>query len=75
MSTSLMFSGNGDLTVDSVSSISPLAEQKGFHGLWFGETTVRDASILAAVAAATTKRFDLEHRLSTFTLGRLVSWL
>jgi probable F420-dependent oxidoreductase len=59
MLTSVMFSGNGDLTPDSVASISSSAEKKGFDGLWFGETTIRDASILATVAALATKRIHI----------------
>jgi len=32
---------------------------KGFDGLWFGETTLHDASVLAAVAAGATQKIQL----------------
>lgn len=54
-----MFSGNGDLTAQKVSELSLEAEKKGFDGLWFGETTLRDASVLATVAACVTKKISL----------------
>jgi len=59
MSTSLMLSGNGELHSQRIPEISRRAEEKGFDGLWFGETTLRDASILAAIAACSTKRIQL----------------
>jgi probable F420-dependent oxidoreductase len=54
-----MLSGNGELYSPKVPEISRQAEDKGFDGLWFGETTTRDASILAAIAACTTKKVQL----------------
>ena len=59
MSTSLMLSGNGDLDPTKVADISPRAERNGFDGLWFGETTVHDASVLATIAACVTKKIQL----------------
>lgn len=59
MSTSIMLSGNGDLTSVRVPEISHEAEGKGFNGLWFGETTLRDASILATIAATATQKIQL----------------
>ncbi len=52
-------SGNGDLPSLRIPEISREAEQKGFDGLWFGETTLRDASILATIAACVTRRIPL----------------
>ena len=59
MSTSLMLSGNGELSSQRIPEISRRTEEKGFEGLWFGETTLRDASILATIAACSTKRIQL----------------
>ena len=59
MSTSLMLSGNGELSSQRIPDISRQAEENGFDGLWFGETTLRDASILATIAACSTKRIQL----------------
>lgn len=59
MSTSILLSGNGELPSLRIPEISGEAEQKGFDGLWFGETTLRDASILATIAACATKRILL----------------
>ena len=59
MSSSIMLSGNGELPATNISGISREAEERGFDGLWFGETTLRDASILAAVAACSTKKIQL----------------
>jgi len=59
MSTSLMLSGNGDLDSTKVADISSTAEKNDFDGLWFGETTLHDASVLAAVAACVTERIQL----------------
>lgn len=59
MSTSIMLSGNGDLASSRLPELCHQAEEKGFSGLWFGETTLRDASILATVAATSTKKIQL----------------
>jgi len=59
MSTSLMLSGNGELPSTRIPEISREAEERGFDGLWVGETTLRDASILAGIAACSTKRIQL----------------
>jgi probable F420-dependent oxidoreductase len=59
MSTSILLSGNGDLPSLRIPEISREAERKGFDGLWFGETTLRDASILATIAACATKSIQL----------------
>ena len=59
MSTSLMLSGNGELSSVKAPEICRRAEEKGFDGLWFGETTTRDASILATIAACSTKQIQL----------------
>jgi alkanesulfonate monooxygenase SsuD/methylene tetrahydromethanopterin reductase-like flavin-dependent oxidoreductase (luciferase family) len=59
MSTSLMWSGNGELSSVHVPEISRRTEEKGFGGLWFGETTLRDASILATIAACSTKQIQI----------------
>jgi probable F420-dependent oxidoreductase len=54
-----MFSGNGDLSSLHVSSLTSEAERKGFSGVWFGETALRDASVLATIAAFSTKNIQL----------------
>ena len=59
MSVSVMLSGNGDLHTRVLPEIATTIEKKGFTGLWFGETTLRDASIQAAVAACVTKKIQL----------------
>jgi len=59
MSTSLMLSGNGELSSLRFPEVSRRAEEKGFDGLWVGETTLRDASILATIAACSTKKIQL----------------
>ncbi len=59
MSTSIMLSGNGELSSLRIPEISQQAEQKGFGGLWFGETTLRDATLLATIAACSTKKIQL----------------
>jgi len=59
MSTSIMLSGNGDLDSQRISEISAEAEKRGFTGLWFGETTIRDASVLATIAACATRKIQL----------------
>jgi 5,10-methylenetetrahydromethanopterin reductase len=59
MSVSIMLSGNGDLDSRKVVDICLQAEMKGFDGLWFGETTLRDASVLSSVAACVTKKIQL----------------
>jgi len=65
-----MFSGNGELSSQRVAGYCAEAERKGFEGLWFGETTLRDASILAAIAACNTKRAQLGTAIvNVFTRG------
>ena len=59
MLTSLMLSGNGELSSTRIPEIAGQAESRGFDGLWFGETTLRDASILTAIAASSTRRIQL----------------
>jgi probable F420-dependent oxidoreductase len=54
-----MLSGNGELSSTRIPDISLRAEEKGFDGLWVGETTLRDASTLATIAACSTKRIQL----------------
>jgi probable F420-dependent oxidoreductase len=54
-----MLSGNGELSSLRIPEISRRAEAEGFDGLWFGETTLRDASILATIAACSTKQIQL----------------
>ncbi len=54
-----MLSGNGELSSLRIPEISQQAEQKGFEGLWFGETTLRDATLLATIAACSTKKIQL----------------
>jgi 5,10-methylenetetrahydromethanopterin reductase len=54
-----MLSGNGELPSSRVAEVSSEAERKGFNGLWFGETTLRDASVLATIAACSTTRIHL----------------
>jgi len=54
-----MFSGNGDLSSRRIAELSSEAEKKGYAGVWFGETTLRDASILTAIAACSTKKIPL----------------
>lgn len=59
MSVSIMLSGNGELDPRKVADVSSEAEKRGFNGIWFGETTLRDASVLATVAACATKKIQL----------------
>lgn len=59
MSTSIMLSGNGEISSLWIPEISREAEGKGFDGIWFGETTLRDASLLATIAACSTKDLPL----------------
>jgi len=59
MSVSIMLSGNGDIDSGRVAEISSEAEQRGFDGLWFGETTLRDATVLATIAAYATRKVQL----------------
>ena len=59
MSVSIMLSGNGELDSGKIADISSQAEKKGFDGFWIGETTLRDASVLATVAACATKTIQL----------------
>jgi probable F420-dependent oxidoreductase len=54
-----MLSGNGELSSTRIPDISRRAEEKDFDGLWIGETTLRDASTLATIAACSTKRIQL----------------
>lgn len=54
-----MLSGNGELSSLLIPEISREAEGKGFGGIWFGETTLRDASVLATIAACSTKKIPL----------------
>jgi len=54
-----MLSGNGELLSELIPAISLQAEERGFDGLWFGETTLRDASILVAFAACSTRKIQL----------------
>ena len=54
-----MLSGNGEMRSGRVPEIGSTVERNGFTGLWFGETTLRDASILATIAACTTKKIQL----------------
>jgi len=59
MSVSIMLSGNGELDSRKVGHLSIEAEKQGFNGLWFGETTLRDASVLATIAASSTKKIQI----------------
>lgn len=59
MSVSVIFSGNGDLHPAKVPSLAALCEEKGFRGVWFGETTLRDAGVLSCLALASTKRVEV----------------
>jgi probable F420-dependent oxidoreductase len=59
VSTSIMLSGNGEIASLRIPKVSQEVEGKGFGGLWFGETTVRDASVLATIAACSTTRLPI----------------
>ncbi len=59
MSVSIMFSGNGDLQVKDVPSLSAKCEERGFKGIWFGETTIKDAGILSSLALLSTKSIEV----------------
>jgi probable F420-dependent oxidoreductase len=54
-----MLSGNGEIRSGRVPEIASTVEKNGFTGLWFGETTLRDASILTTIAACATKKIQL----------------
>ena len=54
-----MLSGNGVMQSRLVPEIAATIERNGFTGLWFGETTIRDASIQAAIAACATRKIQL----------------
>ena len=56
-----MLSGNGELDSRKVADVSSQAEGKGFDGLWVGETTLRDASVLASVAACANQENSAGH--------------
>ncbi len=55
----MMLSGNGDLDPKRIGEVSAESEKQGFGGLWFGETTLRDASVLITIAACATKKIQL----------------
>jgi probable F420-dependent oxidoreductase len=59
MSVSIMLSGNGELDSRRIADVSSQAERNGFDGFWIGETTLRDASVLATAAACATKKIQL----------------
>jgi len=59
LSVSIMLSGNGELNPKRVPEIATSAERSGFAGLWFGETTLHDASILATIAAGASTKIQL----------------
>jgi len=59
LSVSIMLSGNGELSSRLLPEIASTIERNGFTGLWFGETTLRDASIQAAIAAYATGKIQL----------------
>jgi len=54
-----MLSGNGEIGSRLVPEIASTIERNGFTGLWFGETTLRDAGIEVAIAACATKKIQL----------------
>jgi len=54
-----MFSGNGDLPPSLVGKFSAASEERGFNGLWFGETTIRDAGVLSCLALNATKKIEV----------------
>jgi len=54
-----MLSGNGQLSSLRVPEVAREAERKGFNGLWLGETTLRDASVLATIAACSTQKIPI----------------
>ena len=54
-----MLSGNGDMNSRLLPEIAATIERNGFTGLWFGETTLRDASIQVTIAASATKKLQL----------------
>ncbi|MEM3670720.1 MAG: LLM class flavin-dependent oxidoreductase [Thermoprotei archaeon] len=59
MSVSVMVSGNGELPVESVSAISKMCEQTGKSAIWIGETTVRDAAVMAALSCFSTTKISV----------------
>jgi probable F420-dependent oxidoreductase len=59
LSVSIMLSGNGEIRSGRVPEVASTVEKNGFTGLWFGETTLRDASILTTIAACATKKIQL----------------
>jgi len=59
MSVSIMFSGNGELPVKDVPGLSSKCEERGFKGIWFGETTIKDAGILSSLALFSTKSIEI----------------
>ncbi len=50
-----MLSANLDLQPKYIIQICKQVEEKGLSGIWFGETTLRDAGILATIAALNTR--------------------
>lgn len=54
-----MLSGNLDLHTNFFIALCKEVENKGFNGIWFGETTLRDASVLATIAALNTKTIEI----------------
>lgn len=54
-----MVSGNGDFPVREMLRISKQCEDNGFSGIWIGETTVRDASVMATLACLATEKIGV----------------
>ncbi len=54
-----MLSGNGNFDSRKISDLSRNVEKVGLDCLWFGETTSRDASVQATVAAIATEKIKI----------------
>lgn len=59
MKIGMMFSGNADLTPAEAQELSKRAEEKGFAGVWIGETTLRDAAVLATLMSVSTRKVEV----------------
>lgn len=59
MKIGIMFSGNADFTPAEAGELSKRAEERGLDGVWLGETTLRDAAVVAALVSASTRKIEV----------------
>jgi len=56
---SLMVSANMDINSKDIINICRKTEEKNFNGIWFGETTLRDATALCTIASLFTEKIQI----------------